>query len=75
MGQGRRVWTRKEEIRDIDYINEYIFRGGSYIHEAHDLRSAARTYIQKQNAPTYNGIRLCIYMRKFPKIYSNEEIE
>ena len=60
---GEEIWQRKENIRVLDYINHYVFRGGSYYNEPHDMRSASRMFFERQNSYTYQGLRLAIHLK------------
>lgn len=62
---GESFWSRDD--MDRKYNDTYSIRGAAYNFVEEDLRSASRFYIAKQNAPTYTGVRIVMYLDKFVK--------
>ncbi|MCM8541765.1 MAG: formylglycine-generating enzyme family protein [Lentisphaeraceae bacterium] len=62
---GEGFWARDDTDRKFN--NNYSMRGGAYFVGEEDLRSASRFNSPKQNAPSYAGVRVVIYLDKFVK--------
>ena len=62
---GESLWSRDDQ--DRKYYTNYCMRGGAYFVGEEDLRTASRFNLPKQDAPTYAGVRIVIYLDKFLK--------
>ena len=62
---GESFWSRDDN--DRKYYNNYCMRGGAYFVGEEDLRNASRFNLPKQDAPSYTGLRVAIYLDKFVK--------
>jgi formylglycine-generating enzyme required for sulfatase activity len=58
-------WARNDDARKN--LTHYILRGGSYYFYGEQCRSAYRTRVQRQNEPSYAGLRVVIYLDRFNK--------
>ncbi|MCH2205376.1 MAG: formylglycine-generating enzyme family protein [Lentisphaerales bacterium] len=57
------LWVRNDAARNNH--SYYVLRGGAFYFTEAECRSAYRARVERQNAPTYAGLRLVIYLNKF----------
>lgn len=62
---GEGLWARNDTARNNHLY--YVLRGGSFYFTEEECRSAYRARIERQNAPTYAGLRVVIYLNKFAR--------
>ncbi|MCM8535801.1 MAG: formylglycine-generating enzyme family protein [Lentisphaeraceae bacterium] len=62
---GEELWARNNSARK--HVNYYVLRGGAFYFTEEECRSAYRARAERQNAPTYAGLRIVIYLNKFIK--------
>lgn len=71
---GEEIWAYNQYGRKYSNKSEapYILRGSSYVFYSNTMRSSARYQMKRQNAPTYSGLRICLYLNRFPYQESNQ---